>query len=312
MDDASYFVKNKALFGGYPIQRAVEEYENNGVRYFINLTEDGEKGIQPYKTKYTYIHYPIKDRRIPSDWKGFAEFIINVSDIIKRLDVEKGEKLFLSCKGGHGRSGVVVACLLCYIYNISPSDAIAKTTRYHGMRKHMRDKWRKIGAPQTRSQKHFVSKFFEPLYIYNNRTTYFSYGFNNESDFTVTIPNVGLFPNAISAYYALKNPLSITYIGSLEKSINNTDIESIFDNEPITEEWDDNKEEYMYKVLTYKFEQHSILKHHLMNTGLRPIIFCSTDLFLGKTSDGSGRNILGKTLMNMRNMYISFEKSKRL
>ena len=75
MDKASYFVDNKALFGGYPTQKEVEEYENNGVRYFINLTEDGEKGIEPYITKYVYIHYPIKDRKAPKDWKSFSEFI---------------------------------------------------------------------------------------------------------------------------------------------------------------------------------------------------------------------------------------------
>ena len=41
MDDASYFVKNKALFGGFPTQKAVEEYEKNGVKieqiFFNNL-----------------------------------------------------------------------------------------------------------------------------------------------------------------------------------------------------------------------------------------------------------------------------------
>ena len=83
MDKASFFVKNKALFGSYPTQKDIEEYEENGVIYFINLTENGEKGIEPYKTKYTYIHYPIKDMRIPTDWNSFAEFIIKVSNIIK-------------------------------------------------------------------------------------------------------------------------------------------------------------------------------------------------------------------------------------
>ena len=142
------------------------------------------------------------------------------------------------------------------------------------------------------------------MYIYKNQTNYFSYGFSNESDLEVTIPNVGLFPKAISAYYALKNPSSDIYVGSLEKCTDNTEIESIFKKEPDTEEWEDNKEEYMYKVLKYKFEQHAVIKHHLINTGLRPIIFCSTDLFLGKMSDGIGRNTLGKILMKMRNIFL--------
>ena len=168
----------------------------------------------------------------------------------------------------------------------------------------MREKWRKIGSPQTRSQKHFVSKFFEPLYIYKNQTNYFSYGFSNESDFPVTIPDIGVFPKAMCAYYAYKNPLNHSYVKSLEKSIDIEEIENIFTNEPINEDWEDNKEEYMYKVLKYKFDQHLIIKQHLMNTGLRPIIFCSSDSHLGKTIEGFGKNIFGKMLMKMRrDMY---------
>ena len=304
MDKSSFFIKNKALFGGFPTQIDVEEYEKEGVRYFINLTEDGEKGINMYKTKYEYIHYPIKDRRVPTDWKSFADFIIRLSKIIKKL--KGNDKLFISCKAGHGRSGVVVACLLCYIYKMSPSVAISKTTRYHGRRKVMRDKWRKIGSPQTRSQKHFVTKFFEPLYIYPSETNYFSYGFNISSDFTVTIPNFGLFPRAISAYYALKSPNNNTYIGMLEQCTDPHEIENIFNNEPTTEDWENNKKEYMCKVLMYKFEQHSVIKGHLLNTGLRPIIFYSSNLYLGKNQEGLGKNIFGKILMKIRRkMYFN-------
>ena len=281
MDKASYFVDNKALFGGYPTQKEVEEYENNGVRYFINLTEDGEKGIEPYITKYVYIHYPIKDRKAPKDWKSFSEFIINISNIIKNLNEDK---LFLSCKGGHGRSGIVVACLLCYMYDISPSESIEKTSKYHGMRKNMRDKWRQIGSPQTIFQKNFVTKFFNPLYINSN---YFSYDFMNESD-------LGLSSTSISTYYNLKSPFDNNYIKLLENSIEYSDTEEL-----------ENKEIYIYKLLSNKFDQHPHIKQYLINTGLRPIIFYSNDLYLGTSVDGKGKNVLGIIIMKIRrNMYI--------
>jgi predicted NAD-dependent protein-ADP-ribosyltransferase YbiA (DUF1768 family) len=303
MDKASYFIENKALFGGYPTQTEVEEYEDNGVRYFINLTEEGEKGIEPYTTKYVYIHYPIKDRKVPIDWISFSEFIIRISEIIKTLN---GEKVFLSCKGGHGRSGIVVACLLCYIYEIEPNESIEKTSNYHNMRKNMRDKWRKIGSPQTMYQKKFIAKFFNPLHIYSNNNNYFSYGFSNESDLPVNIPELGIFPTAISAYYALKNPFNNNYIKSLEKSTEYSDIENIFENEPTNEDWENNKEIYMYKVLSHKFNQHPHIKQYLINTGLRPIIFYSKDLYLGKSLDGLGKNMLGVIIMKIRrNIYIS-------
>ena len=33
MDRSSYFIKDKALFGSYPTQSAIQELENEGVRY---------------------------------------------------------------------------------------------------------------------------------------------------------------------------------------------------------------------------------------------------------------------------------------
>ena len=143
MERTSEFVKNKALFGGYPIQEQVDLFESLGVRYFVDLTCDGEKKITPYKTEYTYIRYSIPDRRVPTNWRSFSQFIIKIGNIIKGLS--DGNKLYLHCKGGHGRSGVVVACLLCYLYNMAPPEALSMTTKYHSCRKEMREKWRKMG-----------------------------------------------------------------------------------------------------------------------------------------------------------------------
>ena len=68
MDNASFFIKNRALFGSFPTQESVDELEKNGVRYFINLTDlTIEKNIIPYKTNYVYFNYPIIDNYIPTD-----------------------------------------------------------------------------------------------------------------------------------------------------------------------------------------------------------------------------------------------------
>ena len=67
MDRSSYFIKDRAMFGSFPTQEAVEELEEEGVRFFINLTHDDEKKITPYTTKYTQILFPIIDRQVPKD-----------------------------------------------------------------------------------------------------------------------------------------------------------------------------------------------------------------------------------------------------
>lgn len=298
MDRSSEFVKNKALFGSYPLQEHINILEKYGVRYFIDLTCTGEKCITPYTTQYEYISYPIPDHRVPTDWQMFAKFIIKIGGIIKKLPT--GQRIYVHCKGGHGRSGVVVACLLCYLYKIPASDALSKTLKYHNRRKEMREKWRKMGSPQTRSQKRFVTKFFESLFIYKNYTTYFSDGFNNDSDLQVMIEGFGLFPTATSAFNAFKDPDNIEYVGNLEVTTDITEINRISSLCNIRKDWDSVRENIMYTVLKYKFNQHSIIRKNLTSTGLRPIIVRSLDTFWGKSDNNTGQNMLGKLLMKLR------------
>lgn len=161
MDTCSYFIKDKALFGSYPSDVSVKELEDNGVRYFVNLTYDDEDKIKQYHTNYQIITYNIKDRSVPHDLLTFTQFISHLADIIKQLKIS--EKIYIHCKGGHGRSGLVVACLICYIFKLSPYEALNYTSKCHSNRSVMRDKWRKIGAPQTHLQKKFVHQLFRPI-----------------------------------------------------------------------------------------------------------------------------------------------------
>jgi hypothetical protein len=170
--------------------------------------------------------------------------------------------------------------MLCYLYNISPSEAIDKTTIYHNTRKNMKEKWKKIGSPQTRSQKHFVSKFFEPLFIYNNCNNFLN-GLNNSTDGKVTIPGVGTFLTATLAFNSFK---------------------SISDNDIETNKWDNVKNSVMELILKYKFEQNTNIRDNLLQTGLRPIIVQSVDLYWGKMND-IGLNILGQIITKLREQF---------
>jgi protein-tyrosine phosphatase len=285
MQRSSYFIKDKALFGAYPSDKEIEEYENIGVKYFVDLTApEDESRVQKYVTRYTYIKYSIKDRRIPVDWQSFALFIIKLSDII--INLKDDDKVFIHCIGGHGRSGIVVASLFCNMYDMSPSNSISLTTKCHRKRKILKEKWRILGSPQTRSQKHFITKFFEPLYVSRSNTklnNYFSTEFDNFADVCVNIPNMGVFKNAMEAYDSLYkfNLLSLT--GETGKEI-------------------------MYKILEYKFLSNKNLIIKLINTGLRPIIFYSSDLYWGKI-DECGENMSGILLNKLRCvLYKNMEK----
>ena len=138
MDYCSYFIKDKALFGSYPTLERARELVDNGVSVFIDLTTESEKTtLDKYYDNIndiTYINYEIIDRRIPTNIQEFTLFIIRIMNIIKTHD----QKIYIHCKGGHGRAGIVVACLLCFLYNVTPQQSLEMTTKFHSTRKMMR------------------------------------------------------------------------------------------------------------------------------------------------------------------------------
>ncbi len=161
MNTCSYFIKDKALFGSYPNKNTVKELEDMGVVCFVNLTQKNEKNIEEYTTTKNILRYTIEDRSVPANLETYSTFLIRLGTIIRNL--RDNEKIYVHCKGGHGRSGVLVACVLCYMFKLSAYESLMYTSQCHNNRLMMRDKWRKIGSPQTYLQKKFVHTFFKPL-----------------------------------------------------------------------------------------------------------------------------------------------------
>lgn len=300
MEKCSYFIKDVALFGSFPSQEAVNELEKNGVKYFIDLTLKDEDKTTPYKTNYTYINFPIPDRKVPEDRKSFSKFIINITSIIKNLD--DYDKIYIHCKGGHGRSGVVVACLLCNLFNMTPAEALEQTAKYHSKRSIMRDKWRKLGSPQTITQKTFVFKFFEPLHFYKSYKIGCTIGLSNFSQHSILIPDFGLFPTAEAAFQSYKCPTDQEYVKQQQESISPIYSKNIGRKCKLRDDWYKVRIEIMYNILLKKFQQHTDIKENLLNSGLRPIIYHTKhDKFWGDGWCIEGKNVLGKLLIKVRN-----------
>ena len=288
MEKCSYFIEDKALFGSFPCQETVNFLENIGVRLFVDLTGMDEYMITPYTTKYKYINYPIIDRKIPTDWKNFSQLILIISEIID--DLKYGEKIYIHCKGGHGRSGILVASLLCYRLKITPEESLELTSLYHSRRPVMRDKWRILGSPQGKSQKDFIRRFFRPLKFSKPEMIGYTAGFHLMTEHQVYIKGVGTFKNSYKAVQYYRNP------EMLESGDYTEDEYKI--NENIN--WDENKEKYVENILTLKFIQNPELKENLLNTGLRDIIKYSHDHYWGNGITGTGKNLQGIILCNIR------------
>ena len=292
-----YFYEDKVLFGSYPTQKQTEILQEQGVKIFVDLTEKCEN-LPNYETKFLKIKYEIRDRKTPENYKVFLGFIIYLSSLIKNL---KKDKMYIHCKGGHGRSGLVAACLLSYMNKIPPYKALELTRESHDKRKIMRECWRNIGAPQTRDQHNFVKKvcgffYFSKAYPYG-RTA----GLSIFSDHPVDIENLGRFPTTEAAYQAFRNPSDKEYVERQKNSINAYRSRIMGENYKNTKkEWDEEKDVILLNVITIKINQYYIIRNNLENTFLKHIIFKNKDTELGCDDNYDGENRLGKILMKIK------------
>lgn len=100
-----------------------------GVDTFVLLVEDHELRIArvPSLVQTLRAHgievlrFPIRDMHVPLDRGAFAAVLAFVSDRLRA-----GRRVAVTCRGGRGRTGTVVACLLVDA-GLSPEDAIALT-----------------------------------------------------------------------------------------------------------------------------------------------------------------------------------------
>lgn len=259
MDRCSYFIKGKALFGSFPTQTEVEILEKNGVVCFVDLTHNGERGTTAYTTKYRYIKYPITDRDVPRDWYSYSQFIIKVADQIRSL---KGhDKIYVHCKGGHGRSGVVVASLLCYIYKMKPETSLKITSYCHNKRKEMRDKWRLLGSPQSKEQKKFIFRFFKPVFYDDLNDFNHFYFLSDSSPYSVRLGNT-----------------EFETVGEALQSINDITLRD------------------RYELMRSKFLRHTEIRDNLVHTYLRPLLYNCPNSDLGYQE----QNKHGHLLMRIR------------
>jgi ribA/ribD-fused uncharacterized protein len=302
MEKSNYFYKDRCLFGAYPTQKEIEDLENYNVRLFVNLTTE-EENLYEYKSKYDIIKFPINDRDIPIDNYNFILLILFLENFVKEI---KNSKIYIHCKGGHGRSAMVSACLLCRLESIDPDKAIEIISESHSRRKNLKDKWKNKIFPNSRNQRYYLKKIFSPLYFSKCFKNSEKNGLSNFSDHKVDIPGIGIFPNSESAYYALRNPYDKEYIDKLKTSKNPRIAKYIGEHylEIHGNIEDEKKIENMYKILKLKFNQNEDIKRKLLSTAFRSIVNHNRfDSFWGDGGNNEGKNHLGILLTNLRNEF---------
>jgi protein-tyrosine phosphatase len=128
-------------------------YPSFKIDYIIDLTEEKEKLILKVKDNVEYLKFPIKDCKVPD--------IDTLSNIVNKILNLKGV-IYIACKGGHGRSGMLAACVLGKILNINGIDVLELIYNEWSNQRDMNylsDKVKKLGSPQTRIQKLIVKQY---------------------------------------------------------------------------------------------------------------------------------------------------------
>lgn len=160
--DFTAVINNKLSFGRYPYdEKSINELEANGYTIFVNLTTDNDNTDKTPLISYEsmlckhskYYLYPIVDRKYPTDIDDFKRFIQKVL-----IDMFDNDNIYIHCRGGHGRAGVVAAIFLI-MQRMTPQQALDEVYIAHQNRIKMNPKWRKKGSPQTAGQKRFVLNF---------------------------------------------------------------------------------------------------------------------------------------------------------
>lgn len=115
----SNWLTDKICVGGYPKTKfELDRLVKGGIDVFICLNEVIDRAmIYKYERQLpsnkTYINEPIEDMKITSDDKirALCERII--------IRIYNGEKVYIHCTGGHGRTGTVAAIVLYMLYKLS-------------------------------------------------------------------------------------------------------------------------------------------------------------------------------------------------
>lgn len=297
MDRCSYFIQDISLFGSYPPQEFADHLQEMGVEYFVDLTEESDKHIVKYHVSGNTkkINYPIRDKDIPNNTRTFSAFILALMEIIKNK-----KKMYVHCRGGHGRSGIVVACLIKLYYDIDADKALDLTYECHQKRRVMRDRWRQLGSPQTLSQKKFVKDLFCQVY-YNN----YNIDNNYMSNFYTSVMVVDIngrrvkFYNADACYQAFKDETDTEYVNILANEIN-PKLAKIMGRNRSGPEWHCRREHIMEMIIFEKFKQNLELRSQLLSTGIGEIIKISK-----RTSfwNSIHYNRTGAILTKIRNIF---------
>ena len=170
-------LNDKIYFGPFPNQLMIDRLMDEKFDLIVNLTKQDEclfsnkdeikednKDKEIYKiSPKKYLEFPIKDNGTPDCSMSYCSFIISL-----KKEYHLGKKIYIHCRGGHGRSSMMCVSLLSYIFHYDLKKSIEHVNKSHTDRVILRSRWKKLNSPFNYNQYLFLLKVHKYIYINMN------------------------------------------------------------------------------------------------------------------------------------------------
>ena len=120
--------------------QALRPYVKDAQQLLIKARQTGSAKIT--QTRLDLLHLPIIDGSVTSD-HALSRL---ADDCCQRI--LDGERLYIHCWGGHGRTGTLVAVVLARLYGLTTVEALTYTQALHDVRRYPQN----VRSPQTQVQ----------------------------------------------------------------------------------------------------------------------------------------------------------------
>ncbi len=152
-DFCSYLFHGQIAFGKQPTPVQAELLNKQGYTVFVNLLENAGKNEAVYKAEMI-IPFPIMNDSCPK--QSIEDLITKLREILK-----EGRKMYIHCKNGRGRTGLVVSCLIGMLFDIDADSAIDIVNKAHRKGHGRSKKWQKHEIPSHRNQMKYIEDFLD-------------------------------------------------------------------------------------------------------------------------------------------------------